>query len=67
MSSTPFVCDKCGQPRDYKDHSFVCPKCGYKTTMEPVETKCFSCGKEYTKWTWFDPSSCQHCRKSFVD
>lgn len=67
QSPTPFICDKCGESREYRNHSFVCTKCGYTTIVEPTETRCISCGKKYTEYTWFDPSGCQYCGKSFVE
>jgi DNA-directed RNA polymerase subunit RPC12/RpoP len=65
-----FICDSCSQPEvtyDYQNKKYTCGHCGDEWIMSPVEKKCFNCGKTYTYYSWFDPSSCPHCSRSFVD
>jgi hypothetical protein len=69
-----FVCDKCGLESsnyDSKAHTFKCDEtkggCGHIGEIKPKTAYCFSCGKPYTQYTWFDPSGCPYCHRSFVD
>lgn len=62
-------CPKCEQETllyDYKDHCYLC-ECGYEYEEKPHKRKCFSCGETYLEYTFFDPSGCNRCHKSFVD
>ena len=64
-----FRCVKCGEEAeyDYADKLFRCTVCNFKNKTISRPQKCFSCGKPYTEHTWFDPSGCPHCHRSFVD
>lgn len=63
-------CSKCGEweaEYNYKDKSFKCTACGH---VEPVVSRiahCPYCGKQYVEYTWYDPSSCKYCNRTFVD
>jgi hypothetical protein len=62
-------CEKCHQIEaeyNYKEHKYVCKKCGHEEEIKPRKCIC-SCGECYLKYTWFDPSGCSRCKKSFVD
>ena len=52
---------------DYNEKKYICQECGYEKKVEPKVSKCYRCGTVYTEYTWFDPSSCKHCKRSFVD
>lgn len=45
---------------------YICPECGLEQMPKPVKRRCF-CGHEYTEITWFIPSGCPKCNRSFVD
>jgi predicted RNA-binding Zn-ribbon protein involved in translation (DUF1610 family) len=65
-----FTCTRCNKNKTTYNpigKFFDCPDCGYIEKATPINRKCFSCGKEYTEFTWFSPSSCPNCNKSFVD
>lgn len=64
------LCRKCGQYTalyDGQHHQYVCTSCGHVEQTTPHEARCWNCGGTYTEWTWFDPSGCPHCYRSFVD
>lgn len=66
-----FKCAQCGKwtaEYDYDQKAFVCQdqQCGHKERVQGRKERCFKCRAEYTEYTWFDPSGCSHCRKSFV-
>jgi ribosomal protein S27E len=63
-------CPVCGNYNAQYDSSIKVLKCGVcklTKTIEPKKANCCSCGKEYVEFTWFDPSGCRNCHKSFVD
>ena len=65
-----FPCDNCEKPTsiyNYKDKKMVCSECGHEQDVKPYKTKCFSCGEPYLEYTWFDPSGCDKCNRSFID
>jgi len=65
-----FRCPNCGKESlDYifSDKKYECKECGYNENVTPFITTCPKCGNTITKYTWFDPSYCKKCNKSFVD
>lgn len=67
-----FLCDKCGlftAKYDFIKKSFICTNenCKREVLISPQLTKCLECNKDFQYYTWFDPSRCPHCSKSFVE
>lgn len=65
-----FQCSECKEREckyDSDKKSMICGKCGHERVLEPKKSKCFRCGTEYDEYIWFDPSGCNHCKKSFLD
>ena len=65
-----FKCPQCNQNTlryDYKQHRFHCPECNHEELAKSKDRNCFRCGTLYKEYTWFDPSGCVACNKSFVD
>ena len=65
-----FECEKCHgafMKYDYEKKQFECEECGYKHEVKPVTRYCCRCLNVYTEYTWFDPSGCPHCHRTFVD
>lgn len=65
------VCNNCGHsdfmfPYNYEFKSLICPDCGHVMKVEPVKRRC-RCGHVYKEYTWFDPSGCSKCHRSFID
>lgn len=63
-------CPVCGNFRatyDSLTKTLHCGVCGLTKLLEPKKDKCCSCGAPYLAFTWFDPSGCRNCHKSFVD
>jgi len=64
------LCEKCHQftaQYSYEKHEYECTACGHVEQVEPQIARCPRCGREYTSYTWFDPSGCGWCNYSFVD
>jgi len=65
-----FECEKCHTYEteyDYKNHEMICKKCGHIEKIEPKQAVCCHCSQPHIQWTWFHPSGCDKCGKSFVD
>jgi len=63
-------CKHCGQNTvrySIEHHRYECTACGHMEAVRPELTLCSYCSKPITRYTWFDPSGCPHCRHSFVD
>jgi protein-arginine kinase activator protein McsA len=45
----------------------VCNQCGHKQQLEVNKEKCYGCGRVYYALTWYKPSGCSYCHRSFVD
>ena len=70
MDETLFVCVQCGERHavyNYSEKSFDCHGCRFRNKIVPALRTCPSCGFHYREYTWFDPSRCSNCHKSFVD
>ena len=52
---------------DYETKKFTCKYCGYEFQVTKKKDICPWCGDEYDSYTWFDPSSCLRCRRSFIE
>lgn len=64
-----FECQKCKKwdaDYDYKTKEMVCNSCGHREKIIPTKNRCH-CGYTYLEYTWFDPSGCPKCRRSFVE
>lgn len=53
-------------PYNYKEKGYQCPICEYIVKVLPIRRRC-RCGHEYDEYTWFDPSGCPSCKRSFVE
>jgi hypothetical protein len=65
-----YRCLECGELNstyNYDKHAFVCSNCGNEEVMLPKQKHCISCGTQYIMYTFFDPSGCNCCHKSFVE
>lgn len=62
-------CPNCNKIMKYNQEQkkCLCKACGVKIAVRPNEETCDCCGQEYLKYTWFDPSGCEKCYRSFVD
>lgn len=45
----------------------VCNVCGKRHLADVYKDRCFHCRKEYNAVSWFLPSGCSFCHKTFVD
>ena len=64
-----FKCPSCEKPTMiYKSlqQKMICP-CGYHEILKGKEKICRRCANSYIEYTWFDPSGCKNCGRSFVD
>jgi hypothetical protein len=54
---------------DFDQHLFRCRNaaCGAEEPVTPRLRRCIRCGHPYTEYTWFQPSGCPNCGKTFVD
>lgn len=64
-----FVCIKCKKKTlEYKGRGvYKCTNCDYLEKIQGEKSSCVRCGETYYEYTWFDPSGCPRCHKSFVD
>jgi len=67
-----FRCAKCQQftaKYDYEKKCYVCtnPDCQFVEKMTKRKHQCEFCWKRFEYWTWFDPPSCPHCNRSFIE
>ncbi len=65
-----FACEKCGGKAvtyDHMTHAYVCPDCGDVEALSMKYNTCPRCGALVAYYTWFDPSGCSQCGRSFVD
>lgn len=65
-----FQCNKCKKFEsewNISITSYICKDCGYVEKVEPKKRSCIYCGQMYNELTWFSPSGCSNCGKSFVD
>lgn len=70
MEETLFVCTQCGERHaryNFAAKTFDCDACRTRQQVIPARRTCPRCGYEYKEYTWFDPSGCVRCHKSFVD
>lgn len=51
----------------FSQKQFECTDCGYIEKVVPIKKRCIYCGNEYLEYTWFYPSGCSKCKRSFVD
>lgn len=51
---------------DLKNEKITCDDCGTIYDEKPRTGSCFKCGAKYKKYTWYSPSGCRKCNKSFV-
>jgi hypothetical protein len=64
-----FKCNNCGKYTAryiYSEKQYECTQCGNVEKVIPKIKKCV-CGHEFIYFTWFDPSGCGYCSRSFVD
>lgn len=54
---------------DFEEHLFRCrdAACGAEERVTPRIHRCTRCGHHYLEYTWFQPSGCEKCGKSFVE
>lgn len=52
---------------NFKDKEMICTECHHIRPINGEEKRCSKCRNVYTEFTWFDPSSCPNCNRSFVD
>jgi hypothetical protein len=70
ITKCKYLCEKCGEFEsiyDYDKKLFICNSCGHIVYVRWQLKKCWNCGQYYTYYTFFDPSGCHRCGKSFVD
>jgi primosomal protein N' len=63
-------CPHCNVDTHYDSgkHQEVCEKCEWRgEPLTPHKERCFNCGVEYMEFSWFDPSGCNKCFRSFVE
>ena len=51
---------------DLENETITCKDCGTAYSQKPHIGYCPICGTEYKKYTWYIPSGCRECNKSFV-
>lgn len=64
-----FKCPNCKEftaKYDFIKKTIICSSCSHEETVIPDKANCYRCGREYLRYTWFDPSGCE-CGRSFVD
>jgi len=62
-------CHKFSAKYDYDNKCYICtnPECKFVEKLSKRKHQCESCWKEFEYWTWFDPSNCPHCYRSFIE
>ena len=61
------TCEHNSKKYNQQEKIFVCVQCGEVEKVIPTFKRCFSCGFGYYEYIWYDPTSCENCKRSFLD